>query len=114
MSTRSAARREVVNLQEKNLVDNGRGGRKRPDGEPEWIDAATGLHAEIIPLRGNEALANAVLRNMQLYRVTLHARADVTTEHRLMWRTTALSIKAAALSPDGRDLVLTCESGVPS
>lgn len=114
MATPAGKLREQVTLQQKNLVDNGRGGRSRPAGEPEWIDAARpSMRAEIIPLRGDEALQNAVLRSVQTYRVTVRWRADVTTSQRLLWGTTALDIKSAARSPDRRDLVMTCESGVP-
>lgn len=114
MATAAGKLRERVRLQRKNLVDNGRGGRSRPTGQPEWIDAdRSDLRAEIIPLRGDEALQNVVLRSVQTYRVTVRWRADITTAHRLLWGATALDIKSAARSPDRRDLVMTCESGVP-
>lgn len=114
MATPAGKLRELVVLQQRNLVDNGRGGRSRPSGQPEWINAdGASMRAEIIPLRGDEALQNVVLRSMQTYRVTVRWRADVTTDQRLLWGTLALDIKSAARSPDRRDLVMTCESGVP-
>lgn len=105
--------RERVTLQQKNLVDNGRGGRARPQDGPEWIDVpgVPVLKAEIIPLRGDEALQNAVLRSLQMYRVTIRARDGVATAHRLMWGQAALDIISAAPSPDRRDLVMICQSG---
>lgn len=115
MATPAGRLRERVALQQKNLVDNGRGGRARPSGGPEWI-AVPGmpvLKAEIIPLRGDEALQNVVLRSMQTYRVTIRARDGVTTALRFLWGATPLDIKSATLSPDRRDLVMTCESGIP-
>jgi len=106
--------RERITIQERNLVDNGRGGRKRPDGGPEWIDTAKGIRAEIIPLRGDEALSNSVVRSTQLYRVTIRARPDVTASSSLDWDGTKLNIKALAKSLDGREIVMTCESGKPA
>jgi len=114
MGTRAAARREVIAIERRNLVDNGKGGRKRPDGEPEWIAVAPEVHAEIVPLRGDEALNHLVQRQMQLYRVTISARPGITADMRLMWGTVPLNIKSAALSTDRRDLVMTAESGVPT
>lgn len=104
--------REQVTIQDKNLVDNGKGGRKRPDGEPEWLDIAE-VWAEVIPLRGGEALSHAVLRSEQTYRVTIRARDDVTPALRLNWRGTGLNIKTATLSIDRADIVMTCTSGAP-
>ena len=114
MATPAGKLRELVTLQKRNLVDNGRGGRSRPAGQDEWVNVdRASMRAEIIPLRGDEALQNVVLRSMQTYRVTVRWRADVTTDQRLLWGTLALDIKSAARSPDRRDLVMTCESGVP-
>jgi len=108
--------RERVIIQEKNLVDNGRGGRKRPDGGPEWIDVSGQVPAEVFPLRGDEALSNAVLRSTQIYRVTIRTRAGLTAAHRLYWGKfgQAMNIKSIANSIDGRDIVMTCEAGVPT
>ena len=72
MVTPASKRRELVTIQQKNLVDNGKGGRRKPDGGAEWVDVATGVYAEIIPLRGNEALQNLVMRNVQFYRCLLY------------------------------------------
>jgi head-tail adaptor len=105
--------RERVTIQEKNLVDNGRGGRKRPDGGLEWIDVAT-VFAEVIPLRGDEALEHQVLRSVQLYKVTVRARDDVTAATQLLWGSTKLDIHSVAFSIDRRDLVMTCGSGRPT
>lgn len=107
--------REKVAVQQKNLADNGRGGRKRPDGEPEWIDVPgmEKIRAEIIPLRGNEALSNSILRSVQLYRVTIRFRSGILTSHRLMWGGTAMNIKAMARSVDHKDIVMTVETGMP-
>ena len=109
----SSRLREPVTIQEKNLVDNGRGGRKRPDGGPEWIDVtATPIRAEIIALRGGEALTQSVQRSSQLYRVTIRNRPGVTTAHRLLWKGVSLNIRTAPPSTDRATLVMTCESGV--
>lgn len=106
--------REQVDIEAKNLVDNGRGGRKRPDGGPEWIALAEGVRAEIIPLRGDEALTQSVLRSTQIYRVTMRNRAGITLANRLVWNGTAMNIKTCAPSVDRADLIMTCESGVPT
>lgn len=115
MSIAAGRLRERVTVEQKNLVDNGKGGRMRPADEPEWwpVKDIPDLPAEIIPLRGNEAMQEAILRTVQYYRVTIRARADVLPSHRLMWKGTPLNIKAMARSVDRREIVMTCESGNP-
>lgn len=115
MSIAAGRLRERVTVEEKNLVDNGKGGRKRSDNGPEWwpVRGIPDLPAEIIPLRGNEAMQEAILRTVQYYRVTIRARPDVLASHRLMWNGTPLNIKAMARSTDRREIVMTCESGSP-
>lgn len=115
MSIAAGKLRERVAVQEKNLVDNGKGGRSRPANGPEWknLADADSVPAEIIPLRGDEALANSVLRAVQLYKVTIRARPDVTAAHRLDWDGVPLNIKALARSTDRREIIMTCEAGTP-
>lgn len=115
MSIAAGKLRERVTVQEKNLVDNGRGGRMKPAGQPEWIDieGLEGIRAEIKPLRGDEALSNSILRAVQIYRVTIRRRPNVHPSHRLMWGTTPLNIKAMAHSEDRREIVMTVEAGTP-
>ncbi len=114
MALPAARRRERISLQQKNLVDNGRGGRARPVDGPEWIDWATGIFAEVMSLRGDEAVENAVLRSTQIFRVTMPARPGVTAALRVLWGTVPMDIKAATYSTDRRDLVMMCEAGVPA
>lgn len=115
MSIAAGKLRERVAIQEKNLVDNGRGGRARPSGGPDWVNVAgaDAIRAEIVPLRGDEALSNAILRATQVYRVTIRNRPGLTAAHRLLWGTVALNIKALARSVDRREIVMTCEAGLP-
>lgn len=109
--------RETVILQEKNLEDNGRGGRRMPEGGPEWIDVGRPMRAEVIPLRGGEALTQGVQRSVQIYRVTMRYLPGVNTTRRLLWRAmggdVALNIRTCPPPIDRRTLVMTCESGVP-
>ncbi len=113
MTLRARRLKERVTVEVKNLVDNGKGGRKRPDGEPEWKPALPNpIAAEIIPLRGDEALSSAVLRSVQLYRVTVRNRPGITTANRIRWGSVVMNIKSAARSIDRRSIVMTCESGV--
>lgn len=113
----SSRLRERVTIQSRNLVDNGRGGRKVPDGEPEWLDIANAIPAEIIALRGGEALEHAVQRSKQLWRVTIRARSGLSTAMRLAWNDPMFgpligNIRAAAPN-DARDgIVMTVETGV--
>lgn len=106
--------RERVTLQERNVTDNGRGGRRAPVGEQPWRDVVRDIAAEVIALRGDEALTLGVQRSTQLYKVTIRARSGVTTAHRLMWMGIALNIRTAppSMRSRGADLVMTCESGV--
>lgn len=113
MSIAAARLRERVTIEQKNLVDNGRGGRRRPDGGPEWIEVPDGadIPAEIIPLRGDEALSNAIVRSVQIYRVTIRSRPDMLATHRLVWDGTPLAIKSMARSIDRREIIMTAEAG---
>lgn len=102
--------RERVVLLEENKVDNGRGGRKVPDGEAPWKSASGTLAAEVTPLRGGEALVRGVETSQQIYRVTIRNRAGISTGKRLLWRGLQLDIKAAPPCTDGATIVMTCES----
>jgi head-tail adaptor len=113
MTLRTRRLRERVTVEVKNLVDNGKGGRTRPEGEPEWKPVtAKPIAAEIIPLRGDEALSNAVLRKVQLYRVTIRHREGVSPVNRIRWGDVVMNIKSATRSIDRRSIVMTCEAGV--
>lgn len=111
--------RDMVDIEEQNLVDNGRGGRTTPAGQSKWKPVDQSVPAEIIALRGNEATEHAVIRARQLWRITLRVRSDVRPSMRVAWDDAALGrvigdIKAAALN-DARDaLVMTVESGGPA
>lgn len=104
--------RERVTIQEQDVVDNKRGGRKPAPGSDGWRDVATGVAAEVFPLRGGEALTLGVQRSVQLYRVTIRNRAGLTTKHRLIWKGAPLNIRTAPPCTDGASIVMTCESGV--
>jgi head-tail adaptor len=110
----SSRLRERVTLQEPNLIDNGRGGRRTPAGQNAWRDIAQGVAAEVVPLRGGEALSQSIQRSAQFYRVTIRKRPGITTGHRLLWNGIPLDIRTAPPSTDRATLVMTCESGVPS
>ena len=107
----SSRLRERVVIQEPNTVDNQRGGRRTPAGEAKWRDVATGIAAEVIPLRGGEALSLGVQRATQVYRVTIRKRTDISTAHRLVWNGIVLNIRTAPPSVDRATLVMTYESG---
>jgi len=96
-----------IMLQRPTRADNAHGGTVTS-----WSDAAPAW-AQMIPLRGGEALQEAVLRDVQMWKVTIRFRGDVTTDWRIMFDGAPLNIRTCA-DPDGRRawLVMTCESGV--
>lgn len=100
-----------VTIQEPNTVDNGKGGRKTPDGEAPWRDVAANVPAEVYAMRGGEALSLGVQRATQIYRVTIRKRQGLTPKHRLLWQGMVLDIKTAPPCTDGQSNVMTCESG---
>lgn len=110
----SSRLRERVTIQERNVEKNGRGGRRPPEGQDPWREVAAGVAAEVIPLRGGEALSQSIQRSTQFYRVTIRKRPGVTTSHRLLWNGIPLDIRTAPPSTDRATIVMTCESGVPS
>jgi head-tail adaptor len=111
MSLRAGRLRHRIIIQEQNLVSNGRGGFKPADGQDPWRPIAANIPAEVLALRGDEAVKNLVERAVQLWRVTIRPRADVTPTHRLVWKGITMNIKSAALSVAGDELVMTCASG---
>lgn len=110
----SSRLRERIDIEEKNLVPNGAGGRRPPAGEDRWKTVANGVAAEIVPLRGGEALNASIERSTQFYRVTIRKRPGVNTGQRLVWNGITMDIRTAPPSTDRSTIVMTCESGVPS
>lgn len=109
--------RDRVALEEPNLVDNGRGGRVAPAGQSKWRVVRPALAAEIIALRGGEALENLVQRNKQLWRVTIRRGPRITTRMRLIWTDPVTgplegNIRSAALNDTRDGIVMTVESSV--
>ncbi|HEX7852320.1 MAG TPA: phage head closure protein [Sphingobium sp.] len=88
-------------------VANGKGGFTKG-----W-SAPVPVWAEMIPLRGHEAVEHNLLKSEQLWRVTIRHRDDITPECRITYRGRPMNIRTSE-DPDGRgrELVMTCESGV--
>lgn len=97
-------------LQRPDKLDNGIGGRRANPATGGWAEVARPW-AEIVALRGEQAVRENIERAVQLWRVTIRFRGDVTPQHRLVWNETVLAITAAAPNEAGDGLVLTCESG---
>ena len=109
--------RDRVALEEPNLVDNGRGGRVAPAGQAKWRVLKPALPAEIIALRGGEALENLVQRSRQLYRVTIRRGPQIRMSMRLIWTDPVVgrvegNIRSAALNDTRDGVVMTVEAGV--
>jgi SPP1 family predicted phage head-tail adaptor len=87
------------------FTDNNRGGRT------EVWNKIGDAYAEMIPLRGDEALRLSIEQATQLWKVTIRYRTDIDRKHRLNWGGRILDIMAGPEDPDGRgrDLVMTCE-----
>ncbi|KTT72622.1 head-tail adaptor protein [Sphingomonas endophytica] len=90
-------------------IDNGRGGRKPNPATGGW-KAYAKPWAEVIALRGDEAVRQSVERSAQLWRVEIRIRDDVTPSHRVRWGTIVMQVKAAAPNSAGDGLVMTCLS----
>lgn len=111
--------RERIIIEEKNQVPNGRGGWKSPEGQPAWKTWLDDRPAEIIPLRGAEALAQGITRSTQIWRVTIRAVAGIKTSMRIRWKDPlmgeiVMDIRTAAPNDSRDGIVMTCESGLPS
>jgi SPP1 family predicted phage head-tail adaptor len=100
-------RNRRVTIQSSSRAPDGKGGQTVT-----WADMKT-VWAEMIPLRGQEALAQAVVKSVQLWKVTILYRAGITTQHRLIYDGKVLNIRSCE-DPDGRraELVMTAEGGV--
>lgn len=99
-----------VQLLAPDTVDNGRGGRRPIPGSDGWKPVAS-LWADVLALRGDEAVRQNVERAVQLWRVEIRMRHDVTPKHRLRWGAIVMDIKSAAPNDAGDGLVMTCASG---
>ena len=98
-----------ISIEEPTRTANGAGGYTKG-----WAAITDGeVWAEMIPLRGGEALERQVLAATQLWKVTIRWRDDVTVEQRVVFEGRPMNIRAAQ-DPDGRrfELVMTCEEGV--
>jgi SPP1 family predicted phage head-tail adaptor len=69
--------------------------------------------AEMIPLRGEEAVQHNLQTSRQLWKVTIRWRAGINEECRAMFNGKPLNIRTCE-DPNGRreQLVMTAESGV--
>ena len=99
-----------VVLQEPDKVDNGTGGRRPNPETGGWRDVSEPW-AEIVALRGQEAVRENINRAVQLWRVTIRYRDGVTPKNRLVWGAIVMNIISAAPNDAGDGLVMTCESG---
>lgn len=107
--------RDRVALEEPNLVDNGRGGRSAPSGQAKWRTIRPALPAEIIALRGGEAMEHLVQRSKQLWRVTIRRGPSISTAMRLTWTDPVLgelagNVRSAALNDERDGVVMTVET----
>lgn len=105
-----------VRIEASAKVDNGRGGRTLAPGQDPWRIVADRVAAEIIGLRGDEALQNAVLRSKQLWRVTIRARPGLKPTMQLAWHDPLLgdligNVRAITPNETGDALVMTVETG---
>lgn len=114
-----SARRLIhrVTLQELHQVDNGRGGKRPADGEDRWRDVDQ-LWAEVLPIRGGEALLDSIERHLATWRVTIRARPGVAPTGRFLWVTPelgqlTLAIQSIGMTEERDGLVITCQSGQP-
>lgn len=95
-----------VSIEFPTRVPNGQGGYTKG-----W-SAPVPVWAEMIPLRGQEAVKHNLSTSAQLWKVTIRFRTDVNSDCRLMLAGAALNIRTCE-DPDGRrrELVMTAESG---
>jgi SPP1 family predicted phage head-tail adaptor len=103
---RAGPKNRRIAFQKKGQSPNGKGG---------WVEswgAPIVIAAEMIPLRGNEAVEESVVRGVQLWKVTVWFRPDLNTDCRLMKDGKELNIQSCE-DPDGRrrELVMTASSG---
>lgn len=100
-----------VRVEQEVRTPNGQGGYTT-----EWMPIAT-LWAKKVPMRGDEALRDNVVRSTSTARFIIRFRRDVTPLHRLVEIADGKQWNIRAVDdPYGkRDrLELTCESGVPT
>lgn len=98
---------QMVTIEAEHREPNGRGGWN-PVG---WTQVGTAW-AQIIPLRGDEALRLGAERQTMLYKVVIRYWPGLTSQHRLVWNGTPMNIRMLG-DPYGRSdrWVMTCEVG---
>ena len=96
-----------ITLQQPARVSNGKGGFDKS-----W-SSFRDVHAQMIPLRGNEALSDNLLREVQLWKVMIRFIDGVTPDWRILFDGRVLNIRSCEDMDGGRRfLTMTCESGV--
>lgn len=107
MALAAGKRNRRITIQSSTRVSDGKGGQI-----VSWSDLIT-VWGQMIPLRGQEALAQVVVKSVQLWKVTIRYRTGITTQHRLVHDGKVLNIRSCE-DPDGTraELVIVAESGV--
>lgn len=80
----------------------------------QWADVATGLWAEILPIRGRELFAAGQEQGLADVRITLRWRAGVTSAMRILHGSTPYEIVGEPINVRGLNewLELNCTTGV--
>jgi head-tail adaptor len=110
----SSRLRETVRIMVPDQEPNGQGGRRPAAGTEGWKVLDT-VAAEIIALRGSEAMRNSVERAVQMWKVTIRDRPDIRMFYRLVWTKTGTVMDITSAAPDPETpgaLVMTGESGI--
>ncbi len=105
---------EYVEVQAESRTPNGQGGYTTS-----WTKLsgrAGNEWANIRGLSGDEALQAGVQRSVQVWRVIVPRRADITPKHRIIWEGLTLDIKSTLPLPDDPRFytLMICESGLVS
>lgn len=99
--------RRQVTLQQPTRTPNGAGGFTKG-----WTDVET-VFAEVIALRGDEALQQQVLNSVQLWKVTIRFRTDIDPTWRLLFEGREMNIRSCEDIDGSREaLVMTAQTGV--
>jgi SPP1 family predicted phage head-tail adaptor len=105
---RAGRLRERITIKRHSKVSDGKGAWTWG-----WSPIATGIPAEVLHQSGKEAVLNASMQGVTVYRITVRFREDVSRNDQVIWRGQELNIRDLAPNPKLTILEITADTESP-
>jgi SPP1 family predicted phage head-tail adaptor len=104
----SARLRERITIKRRTKTSNNRGAWTWG-----WSTLSENLPAEVLFQSGKEAVLNAALQGVTVYRITVRFRSDLHTSDQILWRGEELNIRSVAPDPMRNYLTIIADTESP-